>query len=66
MADHEDGTVLVIRFEYALLNLSLRMMLWVAPVILYLRYVDDVNPLEYLRLTSHVWRGVLVALVLTW
>jgi len=35
-------------FEYALLNLSLRLMLLVAPVILYLRYVDDVNPLEYL------------------
>ena len=31
---------------YALLNLGIRLLVWVAPVLLYLRYVDHVEPLE--------------------
>jgi hypothetical protein len=50
---------------YAVLNLSFRFLYWIAPVLLYLRYVDGVNPFEYLRMTRHVRRGVIVALVLT-
>jgi membrane protease YdiL (CAAX protease family) len=50
---------------YAALNLSFRFLYWIAPVLLYLRYVDRVNPFEYLRMTRHVRRGVIVALVLT-
>ncbi|MGE5813806.1 MAG: lysostaphin resistance A-like protein, partial [Acidobacteriota bacterium] len=38
---------------------------WVAPVILYLRYFDRVEPLEYLKLTGHVHRGLVVGFVLT-
>ena len=40
-------------------------MIWVAPVLLYLRYVDGVRPLDYLKLTHHVRRGLVVAAALT-
>jgi hypothetical protein len=50
---------------YAVLNLAIRFLYWVAPVLLYLRFVDGVAPFEYLKLTDHVRRGVVVALVLT-
>jgi len=50
---------------YALLNLAFRLLFWVAPVLLYLRYVDRVAPFEYLKMTNHIGRGVGVALVLT-
>jgi len=50
---------------YALVNLTFRFLYWIAPVVLYLRYVDGVDPFEYLKLTRYVRRGVLVALVLT-
>ncbi|HZM96562.1 MAG TPA: CPBP family intramembrane glutamic endopeptidase [Vicinamibacterales bacterium] len=50
---------------YALLNISLRIQLWVAPVVLYLRQVDGIEPLEYLKLRHHVGRGIAVALVVT-
>jgi len=50
---------------YALLNLTIRFLFWIAPVLLYLRLVDGVDPFEYLKLRHHVRRGVVVALVLT-
>ena len=50
---------------YAALNIGIRLLVWVAPVFLYLRYVDGVEPLGYLKLTSHIRRGVTVAVVLT-
>ena len=50
---------------YALLNIGLRLLLWVVPVLLYLRYVDGVEPFGYLGLRRHVRRGVAVAAVVT-
>jgi uncharacterized protein len=50
---------------YALINLSFRFLYWIAPVLLYLRYVDGVDPFEYLRMTPPVRRGLILALVLT-
>jgi membrane protease YdiL (CAAX protease family) len=50
---------------YAVINLSFRFLYWIAPVLLYLRYVDGVNPFEYLRMTPPVRRGLILALVLT-
>jgi len=50
---------------YALINLSFRFLYWIAPVLLYLRYVDGVEPFEYLRMTPPVRRGLILALVLT-
>jgi membrane protease YdiL (CAAX protease family) len=52
-------------FAYALLNLSIRLLVWVVPVWLYLRYVDGVEPLGYLKLKHHIRRGLVVGLVLT-
>ena len=50
---------------YALLNIGGRLLVWVAPVWLYLRYVDGVEPLDYLKLNHHVRRGLVVAICLT-
>lgn len=50
---------------YALLNLSIKLLVWVAPVMLYLRFVDGVAPLTYLKLHQRVGRGIVVALALT-
>jgi uncharacterized protein len=47
---------------YAFVNLSIRALVWVLPVFIYLRYVDGVKPSRYLRLTEHWRRGLLVAL----
>jgi CAAX protease family protein len=52
-------------FAYALLHLSLRMVFWVVPVWCYLRYVDRVDPLQYLKLKHHVGRGLVVGMGLT-
>jgi CAAX protease family protein len=50
---------------YAIVQLSIRIAVWVVPVWLYLRYVDRVEPVEYLKLKRHVGRGLVYALVLT-
>ena len=50
---------------YAALNISLRLLVWVVPVLAYLQHVDGVEPLNYLKLRSHVARGLGAALVLT-
>src|SRR5262245_27933276 len=50
---------------YAAISLTFRFLYWIAPVLLYLRYVDGVNPFEYLKLRGHVRRGVIVAVALT-
>jgi membrane protease YdiL (CAAX protease family) len=50
---------------YALVQLSIRLLVWVVPVWCYLRFVDRVDPLQYLKMTGHVRRGLVVALVLT-
>jgi uncharacterized protein len=49
---------------YALLNIALRLTLWVLPVWWYLRRVDRVDPLEFLQLKRNWKRGVLVGLAL--
>ncbi|GHO59439.1 CPBP family intramembrane glutamic endopeptidase [Ktedonobacter robiniae] len=50
---------------YAILNISLRLLLWVLPVFLYLRYIDRVNPFEYLKLKQYWRRGIVVGLALS-
>jgi membrane protease YdiL (CAAX protease family) len=50
---------------YALANIAARLLLWVIPVFLYLRYIDHVSPVAYLKL-NHYWkRGILLGLVLS-
>lgn len=48
---------------YALINLTIRGLVWVLPVFIYLRYVEGVKPLVYLKLKEHWRRGLLFALV---
>ena len=50
---------------YALIQLTIRALVWIAPVFLYLRYVHRVEPLEYLKLKRHIGRGFVVAAALT-
>ena len=52
-------------FAYAVSQLSIRMVVWLVPVWFYLRYVDRVDPLEYLKLKHHVGRGLVVGIALT-
>jgi membrane protease YdiL (CAAX protease family) len=47
---------------YALINIAFKSLLWVAPVFAYLRYIDRVDPVDYLRLREHWKRGVLIGL----
>jgi membrane protease YdiL (CAAX protease family) len=48
---------------YALLNIAVRLVLWVLPVFLYLKLVDRVDPIEYLKLKQHWSRGIVVAMI---
>lgn len=50
---------------YAVLHLSIRIAVWLAPVWFYLRYVDRVDPFEYLKLKNHIGRGLLMGIGLT-
>ena len=50
---------------YAVLNLTIRLLVWVAPVFLYLRVVDRVEPLDYLKLRPFRGRALWVAAFLT-
>lgn len=49
--------------SYALGNIAIRLLVWVLPVLLFLRFVDRVDPFEYLQLRRNSLRGLLVALV---
>ncbi|GCE29775.1 hypothetical protein KDA_52590 [Dictyobacter alpinus] len=50
---------------YALANIGVRLLLWVLPVFLYLRYIDHVNPIVYLKLNTYWKRGILIGLTLS-
>jgi membrane protease YdiL (CAAX protease family) len=47
---------------YALVNIAFRLFLWVIPVFAYLRYIDRVNAVAYLKLKQYWKRGVLIGL----
>jgi hypothetical protein len=34
---------------YAVLNLTIRVLVWVAPVFVYLRFVDNVEPVDRMK-----------------
>src|SRR4029453_9218246 len=50
---------------YALVHLTIRALVWIPPGFLSLRFVDGVEPLEYLKLKRHIGRGLAVAAALT-
>lgn len=51
--------------RYALVNIALRLTVWVVPVFVYLRYVDQRNPIEYLKLKQYWKRGLVIGIVLS-
>jgi len=51
--------------RYALINLAVRALLWVLPVFLYLRYLDRVDPLAYLKLRQHWLRGIVIGFAMS-
>src|SRR5215813_3830522 len=48
---------------YALANLTVRSAIWLVPVFLFIRYIDQRRPTEYLRLVRNWRRGIWVGLV---
>ena len=50
---------------YAMANIAARLLLWVIPVFLYLRSIDHVHPIAYLKLNYYWKRGVLLGLALS-
>jgi membrane protease YdiL (CAAX protease family) len=50
---------------YAVVNITIRSLVWVVPVFLYLRYVDRVSPIDYLKLRQNWKRGIIIGLVLS-
>jgi len=51
--------------RYALVNISLRLLVWVLPVFSYLRYIDRLDPIEYLKLKENWTRGLIIGVVLS-
>ncbi len=50
---------------YALTNLAIRILVWILPVFVFLRYIDHVDPMEYLKLKQDWKRGLLIGVVLS-
>lgn len=50
---------------YTLLHNALKILIWIVPVFLYLRFVDNVNPFDYLKLRQKWKTGLLVALIVS-
>lgn len=48
---------------YAVVNITVRLLIWVLPVFLFLHYIDHVNPLEYLGLKQNWKQGIIVGIV---
>jgi membrane protease YdiL (CAAX protease family) len=49
--------------RYALVNIGIRLVVWIIPVFLFLKHVDHVDDaLDYLRLRSNWRRGVIVGI----
>lgn len=45
---------------YAVVNIGFRLIVWVLPVFIYLKYIDRIEPFDYLGLTRYWKRGVIV------
>ena len=49
---------------YAIVNIALRLLIWIVPVWLYIRLIDGVDPFHYLKL-RRFGRGAMVGMALT-
>ncbi|MGH9825994.1 MAG: CPBP family glutamic-type intramembrane protease, partial [Blastocatellia bacterium] len=50
---------------YAAVSLTIRFLVWVLPVFLYLRHFDQTSPIEYLKLRQFWKRGIVIGLGLS-
>src|SRR5437016_191332 len=51
--------------SYAVVNLTVRLLAWVVPVLLYLRFIDHENPIAYLKLTQNWQKGMRIGILVT-
>jgi membrane protease YdiL (CAAX protease family) len=51
--------------SYAVVNVTVRLLVWVVPVLLYLRFVDHENPIAYLKLTKNWQKGMGIGILVT-
>src|SRR5262245_58642421 len=51
--------------SYAVVNVTVRLLVWVVPVLLYLRFVDHENPIAYLKLTKNWQKGMRIGILVT-
>jgi len=51
--------------RYALVNIAFRLLVWVLPVFLYLRYIDHLDPIEYLKLKQNWKNGIIIGIILS-
>jgi hypothetical protein len=59
-----DDAIGAATLSYALIGIAFRTLIWVLPVVIYLRYIDRVPPFEFLQLTRNWKRGLLIGLVI--
>lgn len=52
-------------FAYAAVNIGTRLLLWIAPILVLVRYHDGRNPWEYLGFVNHRQRGLLIGLLVS-
>jgi uncharacterized protein len=50
---------------FALVHITLKILIWIVPVFLYLHFLDKTNPLDYLKLRQKWKTGVIVGIVLS-
>jgi uncharacterized protein len=46
-------------------NLAWKLCFWFAPTFLYLRYIENVDPITYLKLNTNVGRGIFLGLAIS-
>jgi hypothetical protein len=51
--------------RYALVNITFRLLVWVLPVFLYLRNIDHLDPIEYLKLRHNWNQGIIIGIMLS-
>ena len=51
--------------RYALVNVTFRLLVWVLPIFLYLRIIDQLDPIEYLKLKQNWKQGIIIGVMLS-
>src|SRR5215217_1741010 len=51
--------------SYAVVNVTVRLLAWVVPVLLYLRFIDHEDPIAYLKLAKNWQKGMRIGMLVT-